>query len=361
MAFLKNAAALCLGIIGALALFSACASLIGPAGWWWWAELFALAWPFLFAVCASLLLVGVVVRRTGKLWLLVPGTIAGLFHLPAFVQLGQGPDSSLVPDRIKVLTYNVRLFDFYAWSGIADGGARIVDQIASEGADIVCLQEFSTTDTAHFSHLDSLRRRFGLPHVRTIHVDTTRSGYLWGMAIFSRHPFAGSGQVELGAPTANAIHYADVVLPNDTLRVYNVHLQSNRFKDADRYVFDDQEQFKQRFMGALARLRNATRKRADQATTLKAHMQSSPHPILLCGDLNDPPATYVYRVLGSGLCDAFLESGTGIGHTYHGPFPGARIDHILHSEQWAASGLHTVAQQISDHDPVVCHLHPVRP
>ena len=354
MAFLKSTAAVTFGLLGLLAVCCAGACLVSPATAWW-CELFALTWPVVFIACSTSLLLGLIIRRSKVLWLLVPGTVAGVFHVPAFVQVGGDPQNAAPPNSIKVMTYNVRLFDFYGWSGNAGSGERIVELIEQEQADVLCLQEFSTTPDAHYTHLDSLRMRFGLPHVRTVFVDTTRDGHFWGMAIFSRYPIAASGQVELGR-TANAVQFADLVIDQGTVRVYNVHLQSNRFKEADRHVFEDQHRMEERLNGALFRFAKAARIRAGQALTLKDHMERSPHPVFLCGDLNDPPATYVYRTLCSGLRDAFAESGTGVGYTYHGLFPAARIDHILHDERWQAHGHRTVAQNGSDHDPVVCHL-----
>jgi endonuclease/exonuclease/phosphatase family metal-dependent hydrolase len=72
--------------------------------------------------------------------------------------------------------------------------------------------------------------------------------------------------------------------------------------------------------------------RARQAEILREHIAASPHPVIVCGDFNDTPLSYSYRLMSKGLKDSFMEKGWGLGTTYAGALPALRIDYILCSQ-----------------------------
>jgi endonuclease/exonuclease/phosphatase family metal-dependent hydrolase len=87
---------------------------------------------------------------------------------------------------------------------------------------------------------------------------------------------------------------------------------------------------------------------------MKQHLNKCPHYIILCGDLNDSPASFAYNKMARNLKDSFRESGRGMGETYLGEtFPKFRIDYILHDKAYKSYG-HTIGSNISvsDHYPV---------
>lgn len=102
------------------------------------------------------------------------------------------------------------------------------------------------------------------------------------------------------------------------------------------------------------RLKYAFKKRAHQADVLTEHIQSSPYPVIVCGDFNDTPVSYSYRKIRKDLVDAYIKSGRGIGNTYSGVFPSYRIDYILHSRDIQSVGFETIKVNYSDHYPVSC-------
>ena len=94
--------------------------------------------------------------------------------------------------------------------------------------------------------------------------------------------------------------------------------------------------------------------RKEQAKVLNRHIKSCPHYTIVCGDLNDSPASFAYNKVANNLKDSFRESGKGTGKTYLGEtFPNFRIDYILHDKAYKSYG-HTVGTSISisDHYPV---------
>jgi endonuclease/exonuclease/phosphatase family metal-dependent hydrolase len=342
-------------VLGLFSLTAALAGRVSPQRIWW-LELFALAWPYLYLLTAGGLLLGLLVWRKRKLWWLVPGLLAGAFHIPSYVGTGRGQPTKGPGTTVKVMSYNVRLFDFYDWSGNPGTGRRMISLVAEEHPDVLCVQELSTAIGPHYTQLDSLREVFGLPYVHFQSQDSIWHKYRQGMATFTRYPIVGGGIVPLTQPSHNRSIYTDLLIGADTVRVYNVHLQSHRFKKADSRLFEDHEFPEQEVSGVLARIHRSVPKRAEQADELLEHMRHSPFPVILCGDLNDPPASYVYRTLSTDLTDAFTESGRGFGRTYNGVFPSFRIDCILHAPSMRSSGFRTLPHKLSDHYPVVCTM-----
>ncbi len=85
-------------------------------------------------------------------------------------------------------------------------------------------------------------------------------------------------------------------------------------------------------------------------------MDSSPFPILVCGDFNDLPNSYAYQKIAKGLEDSFLKKGNGIGSTFIGKIPFLRIDYILHSHHFETIKINIHPQELSDHKAIESNL-----
>jgi endonuclease/exonuclease/phosphatase family metal-dependent hydrolase len=97
----------------------------------------------------------------------------------------------------------------------------------------------------------------------------------------------------------------------------------------------------------------ATAMRAEQAEQLRAHILSSPHPVIVCGDFNDTPNSYTYHHIAAGLTDAFEEKGFGLGTTFGGALPMLRIDYLLTDPGIRVHDCRVVRDtEWSDHYPV---------
>ena len=79
-------------------------------------------------------------------------------------------------------------------------------------------------------------------------------------------------------------------------------------------------------------------------------------PLIIAGDFNDTPASYIYQQATDLLSDPYVEQGRGFGTTYHGPYPAFRIDYILHSHDLEALSYKRIPSAISDHYPIVVTL-----
>ncbi|MFQ5335635.1 MAG: endonuclease/exonuclease/phosphatase family protein, partial [Flavobacteriales bacterium] len=254
-------------------------------------------------------------------------------------------------DSIKVLSWNVRLFDLYNWSHNRDTRDKMLEFIRKENADVLCLQEFFNSDRkGYFTTLDTLLQIQDADHTHIAYTKTVKGVFHFGLAIFSRYPIVNKGRVRNdGKPlsSSNDCIYADIVKGKDTLRIYNMHLASIRF---DRKAYDFMEHFgevkgNERLQGIsfiASHLALAFKERAAQLDIVLDHIRRCPYPIVACADLNDSPTSNAYHRLSDNLQDAFVQSGSGTGTTYHGHFPGYRIDYIYCSEELKTSCFNTI-------------------
>jgi endonuclease/exonuclease/phosphatase family metal-dependent hydrolase len=179
--------------------------------------------------------------------------------------------------------------------------------------------------------------------------------------ILSKHPIIHSGRIDFPGATGNMAMYSDLLINDlDTLRVYNVHLQSIRFRKTDYDFVSGNENGKKSNLeqgkGLLRRMLDAYGKRANQAEVMVEHIKTTPYPVMVCGDFNDVPLSYAYQTMSRNLLDAFREAGNGIERTYKGPFPSFRIDYILFSRKLACKAYHSSEQVPGDHKLVWAEL-----
>ncbi|MFI5220566.1 MAG: endonuclease/exonuclease/phosphatase family protein [Bacteroidia bacterium] len=347
------------------ALLSSLATYISPQTTWVIAVL-GLGFPYIYIVNFIFIVYWTLKKRRIVFLLFIP-FIVGLKTIPAFFQLNFSDNSFNTKDtaKLKIMSYNVRSFDLYNWSGNYSGTSKVRENIfkliKGESPGIVCFQEFYTSDTGKYQTVKTMQRDLQFTYsqveltLRLFHVDH------WGMAIFSKYPIIKKQVINFKRKAANMCLIADVVVNGDTIRVYNCHLQSIRF-DWDDYKYVNELGYKieeEKLTGAkkiFLRLKKAFPQRAVQTEAVAEHIRSSPYPVILCGDFNDTPSSYSYAVFNSMLTDAFRQSGSGIGSTYIGPFPAFRIDYIFHSSQISSSDYHTIHQKLADHFPIACDL-----
>jgi endonuclease/exonuclease/phosphatase family metal-dependent hydrolase len=208
--------------------------------------------------------------------------------------------------------------------------------------DILCTQETS----GKFYRL--LAEKMGYAHTFNLKK---------GTVILSRYPIEAGGDVPVGK-TSNSILWADIrISKSKVVRVYNVHLQSNRVTQTTKRVIEkgdlDEGETWQDIGNVLDRVGDATSIRSEQAKKLREHIVASKNPVIVCGDFNDTPNSYVYALLSNGLTDTFRERGLGPGTTFAGALPLLRIDYILTEKSMTAYSCRVAREPVfSDHFPV---------
>jgi endonuclease/exonuclease/phosphatase family metal-dependent hydrolase len=269
-------------------------------------------------------------------------------------------------DGLSLMTYNVNIFDIYNDPVPRNKMQNIMKLIGEEKPDILCLQEFvHYTDGSELATIDKLDKILN-EHKNYVEFTTTsRKISHFGSIIYSRYPIIDKGKIEFNKHSDNICLFIDILYRNDTIRIYNVHLQSIRMKPEDYRFAEDisnirniskQEKINHNLSGILTRLKHAFILRAPQADMIKEHMNSCSHKILVCGDFNDTPSSYAYNRINKEFKDAFVEKGTGLSKTYSGVFPSFRIDYIMYSKDFEANSFNTLPVNYSDHYPVICLL-----
>jgi endonuclease/exonuclease/phosphatase family metal-dependent hydrolase len=345
-------------------LISYLAPFVSPASFWFIA-FFGLAYPVLVIVNLLFVFYWLIQLRPRFLVSLI-AILAGWTYLQGFMQVNLDstlPDKS--KDRFKLMSYNVRLFDLYNWSHNKETRDRIFDLLKEEAPQVLCLQEFFNSDKGDFQNLDTLLKLQNAKYSHVEYTTTLRDKDHWGIATFSTYPIVDTGSIRFNTRSNNICIYTDIKVNKDTIRVYNVHMQSIHFGHDD-YKFLDEVMKKDAQIdeiegskNILRRLKRAYVKRAAQADKIAAHIADSPYPVIICGDFNDTPSSYVYRALSNRgyFEDAFVESGNGFGRTYGGKFPSFRIDYIMNDPKFRTYDFRTISEdELSDHYPVCCYF-----
>ena len=265
-------------------------------------------------------------------------------------------------NSLKVMSYNVRLFDLYNWRNESDKTTRkeIFNLIKSESSDILCIQDYYSGAGKHADFADTISQQSGYKYHSVELFDKKAKGLPYGLAIFSKYPIIGTKKLEFPNSKVNFCQSCDVRIGKDTIRIMNLHFESVKFGKED-YNFVSEitatpaanENIKKGSMAIFGKMKHAFMKRAVQSETVAEYIRNSPYPVILAGDFNDTPVSYSYRQIANELDDTFVDEGKGLGQTHAQMLPLLRIDYIFHSKT-----LQTVEHKIinidySDHFPIV--------
>ena len=151
--------------------------------------------------------------------------------------------------------------------------------------------------------------------------------------------------------------WVDLLVGDDTIRIFNNHLHSTAITvHDDKYLSD--HQFLTDTAGG-AKIKNIFRRFRDN--TIARALAATPGCKIGCVDFNDTPMSYASRVIAQDLDDAFRASGKGYSYTFRGFMDVLRIDYVLYSEDLECLDYQVLYDvDLTDHDPVVVRLRPVK-
>ncbi len=260
--------------------------------------------------------------------------VAAYFFLNPFYKFPSNEQLSSSENTISVLSYNVRLFNAYQNDIDRATISEVLDStLKTANSDVIFIQEYYRKTTQKFP---------GYPY-SYIHFKNKKIGL--GYAVFSKHPLVNTGAFDFEKSNNNSL-YADLVKGTDTLRLYNVHLKSLGITASINSL---QEQDKEQLFN---RTGARFERQQDQVEILLSHIRASKHPVILGGDFNNTAFSYVYRKLLSGMKDAFVEKGRGLGTTFMFDFYPMRIDYIFGSKELEVIEFTSLEQTFSDHFPI---------
>jgi endonuclease/exonuclease/phosphatase family metal-dependent hydrolase len=310
---------------------------------WGWFSLLALTYPFVL-LANTLFALGWTFFRSWYALLSAIAILAGFMYHQRYIQFFPSATKAECDESIRLLSYNTKGFTMIPVRANAPYQVRIDSFYSAitalkEIPDIICLQETHKGD--------QIAKRFGLKH--SYHGPKSS---LW---LLSRYPIEKQGYIDGTAESPSAI-WADLKTPQGKLRVYNMHLISNRITNTAEELIQDidlqNENTWDKVKFIVSRYRRTTQQRADEAISLRAHMVACKHAVVIAGDGNDPPISHTYKVLRKGLQDSFVKRGFGLSTTYESTLPLLRIDYVLGSDQVSFKDHTTYHIDYSDHYPV---------
>jgi endonuclease/exonuclease/phosphatase family metal-dependent hydrolase len=318
-----------------------------------------LSYPFLLVANLLFILIWLFYRPKNTLLSLFT-IISGLNIAGRYFQL-RYPDEFDTSDStlISVTTQNVRNFEIWAKYAVPDYTTfdKMVSAFNKNPTDILCLQEAVINHDRTGNLAEKIRNKLNYSSLAT--ATYTHDGAN-GMIILGKGIKKSSGIINHGGRTIAV--FADLETRHGVVRIYSVHLQSAKI-GSEEFVMDQLGTYAYRdpalLRGSktiLRKLKLANRLRARQADIIHQHIASSPFPVIVCGDLNDTPCSYIYSTVKKGLNDTFVKAGRGTGRTYHGKFPSYRIDYIFASDDFSIKSHSLERNLYGDHHSVTAWL-----
>ena len=256
--------------------------------------------------------------------------------------------STEMPEEEKdftVMSYNVRLFNLFDWIPNDNVGNTILTFINDQNPDVLCVQEYSEN-----AKIDFRAYKYKAVFMEGNKIKT-------GQAIFSKFPIFNQGDFKI-KEAGNNIIYADIKKGKDTIRVYNIHLQSIKISPDVNEIEEHVDAIDQnKSQQVFTRIRDAFKKQEQQAAVLVNHKKNCNYPIIICGDMNNSAFSYIYRTIKGDLNDCFEEAGNGFGQTYKFKYYPARIDYIFADKKMTVKSFKNFPQfENSDHFPILTRL-----
>lgn len=266
-----------------------------------------------------------------------------LFCIPyigTIYQLRGETDDTDARYGVKIATYNVAMFGRETSGFMAQD---ILSEMKKQKVDILCMQEYS--DICGDKRNSNNYKEY-YPYMSTGNND---------MVIYSKYPIRGYKNIPF-EETNNSAMWADVDVNGKMIRVFNVHLETTGFnrtlRSAAKMEMKGIHVERNSLISAI--YNNYTLGmiiRAGQAATVANEKRNSPIPVVVCGDFNDVPYSYVYNTMLGDMTDGFKECGSGWMRTYKGKKP-VRIDYIFHDNSLDGITYYKKPLAYSDHYPV---------
>lgn len=330
-----------------------------PPQIFWPLSIFGLAYPFLLLI-NILFFIFWLLKLNKNLLYSALAILIGFSTLNKHFRL-TNPVVETAEQEFKVLSFNVKNLsnnnDKYADITIR---TSILNYLEDQNAEIVCLQEFQTYPSKGINTVAEFQERLKLPYfAESRYTSNSRFKFIDLMLLYSKYPIIK--QQELRYMGKSYALIADILYNNDTIRLFNIHLESNHFERNEYEIFTNpegltNEQPSAQVLPLLEKIARFSKIRNEQVNQISELIKNTHYPMLVCGDFNDTPATYSYHKLAKNLNDTYIEKGKGYGNTYNGKLPPMRIDYILCDTLFQIHQFEIGKIRLSDHFPVTSTL-----
>lgn len=228
---------------------------------------------------------------------------------------------------------------------------EIENWIFQQNFDIVCLQEFFPEWRAVYLKKGGGKRQKHHVSVSTFgqkfpHNYIAKSGNMIGVATFSKHPIINSGVVFWGQKKHNKGTFADIKIGEDTIRVINVHFESN-LQPWSKILSKD-------FIETIKVFIKNQQTRSIQAELVAQMVENSSLKTIVTGDFNESQFSFAYFRLRGLLNNCFEEKGEGLGATFRPHTAHLRIDHQFYTPSLELQSFEVLTNlEYSDHAPLI--------
>lgn len=259
-----------------------------------------------------------------------------------------------------IMTYNM----IHGWnqtSEKADSNLTI-EYILDTDADIVCLQEAVTMapggDIPDFTESQFARLKAKYPYIAGDPSLDTK--------VLSKYPAVfekGYNYIE-GPYDERRYTFYKLKINGRPLTVINVHLTSFMLNAKEREVVTEINSIEtaRRSYGEMKdsirnKLSSGFKKRKHDVEILRETIDHMKGAMIICGDFNDVPESYAYRLLrGEDLRDAYVETGFGPLVTFNQHAFWFHLDQVLYRGPLRALNVRKGKTKLSDHYPLIAEF-----
>lgn len=301
----------------------------------WFAGFVMMSYPVVLAVNGLFFLFWIATRSRQR------ATLAGVllfiqaapfmgrtFRLPFFLEKKVAEGRPV----LKVLNLNARNFGYYGASEWSYPIEEEIQILGKTGADVICFQEsihhkkfpkqqiISKMRAEGYSYFVFFDRKIGVP-----------PSFANGLSVFSKFPIIDRSEASFGQQ--NGYISTQIKWNKDTVTVINVHLHSMTVRLGNLFKQRDYEGIKAQLKHNYHLLKQGFILRNVQVMELLEAVKESRFPVILCGDLNETPYSFVYGVLRKELANGFEAGGKGFGFTYNQIPSFIRIDNQFYQDK----------------------------
>ncbi len=267
-------------------------------------------------------------------------------------------------NALRVMSWNVEQFNIQHYKDKPWIKQQMLDLINYYDPDIACFQEVVAGEKKKgINYFPDIINKLKFKDYFYSYAlkDDFDSYHHFGILIFSKLPIIKK-QAFINNPNNynSSFQYIDVLKETDTIRVFNIHLQSLKFSKENLSYLDkaglkSDSNFTES-KSIISKIKTGFIKRSVQADFIEDEITHSPYPVIVCGDFNDVPGSYAYATIRQGLQDAFVEKGAGISRTFSSISPTLRIDNIFADKKFTVTQFTRVKKLLSDHFPIVADM-----
>lgn len=256
---------------------------------------------------------------------------------------------------VKIATFNS---DNFGSLWLPQTVKEVATYLQEQQIDVVCFQEFNKGNN-NFP-LDSICNVLKNWKYKSIPIAPDSLNRLQ-LAVFSRYPIKNEVLYTF-KNTGNCAMSCDLNVCDKVIKIFNVHFQTTsasvHIKGFNNRNYSFFTSFLYNTMKLLSDMSDCFVMRTEQAQFVRKKINESPDPVIVCGDFNSLPSSYVYKtILGNDLKDGFCSSGHGYMYTFRYLKHLLRIDYILTSAKLKVVDYYSPHYDLhSDHYPVIMKM-----